>query len=426
MLTKSMRILFVFPSFPPYKGKPSVTFQRMGSPYVFRCLASVTPDIHDIEIVDERFERIDFSREYDIVGISVYTVSSKHAYEIADEFRAKGTAVVLGGCHPTALPEEAKNHADAVVIGEGEEAWPQLLKDYERDKLKPIYMQTKPVDLSVLSLNNLKFKENNTIRNTVGTSRGCPNQCEFCYITNNMLGRIYRTRPIMDVREELSSIKQKHIFFHDASMTVNVNRTKRLFKEIKDLNKKFICCGTVNVLSKDDELLNLAREAGCVEWFVGFESILQDNIERIGKKTNIVKEYKNAVKKIHDHGMVITGSFIFGFDGDTKDIFSDTLDTVIDMNLDSGGFHVLTPYPGTPLFTRLEREGRILTKDWPRYIEMDNVVFKPKNMTPAELLNGVNWIKNEILSLGNYTLHTIQSTKYGFYPFFQMILKGLL
>jgi len=421
-----MRILFVFPSFPPYKGKPSVTFQRMGSPYVFRCLASVTPDVHDLEFADERFERIDYDQEYDIVGISVYTVSSNHAYEIADKFRAQGTTVVLGGCHPTVMPEEAKQHADAVVIGEAEETWPQLLKDYEIGKLKPIYRQTKPVDLSLISLSKIKLREIKTIRNTVGTSRGCPNQCEFCYITNNMLGRIYRTRPINYVREELCNIKQKHIFFHDASMTINVNRTKRFFKEIQDLDKKFICCGTVNVLSKDEELLSLAREAGCVEWFVGFESILQKNIERIGKRTNIVKEYKNAVKKIHDHGMIITGSFIFGFDGDKKNIFSETLDTVVDMDLDSGGFHVLTPYPGTPLFTRLEREGRILTKDWSRYIEMDNVVFQPKNMTTSELVEGVNWIKRRILSLNYYTQHTIKSARFGFYPFLQMTFKGLL
>lgn len=420
-----MRILFVFPSILPYKKKPSVTFHRMGSPYVFRYLASVTPDSHDIEIVDERFEKIDYNQNYDIVGITVYTVNSKHAYEIAGKFRKRGVTVILGGPHPTVLLEEAKQYADAVVVGEAEEIWPQLLKDFDKGKLKPIYRQTKPVDLSKISLKNDKLNKVKTIRNTVGASRGCPNHCEFCYLTNNQFGRVYRTRPIKGVRDELSSIQQKQIFFHDASITVNVNHTKHLFKEIQDLNKKFICCGTVDVLSSDDELLSIAREAGCVEWFVGFESILQKNIVEIGKSTNEVKEYTNAVKKIHNHGMLVTGSFIFGFDGDTKNIFSKTLNAVLDMNLDSTAFHILTPYPGTPLFARLEKEGRILTKDWSKYIEMDDVVFQPKNMTPLELLEGVNWIKKQYYSYIDITKRTILSAKLGLSPLLLMTQKNL-
>lgn len=420
-----MRILFVFPSFPYYKGKPSVTFQRMGYPYVFRYLSSVTPEKYDIDIVDERFEKINFNEKYDIVGITVYTVSAIHAYELARKFKETGSTVILGGHHPTVLPEEAKQFADSVVIGEAEELWPQILQDFEQGKLKPFYRQTKPVDITKFSPKNLKLKEVNSIRNTVGTSRGCPNRCDFCFITNNMSGRVYRTRAISDVRNELECIKQKHIFFHDASMTVDVNRTKQLFKEIKDLNKRFISCGTVNVLSKDEELLKLASDAGCVEWFVGFESIIQENLETVGKKTNKIENFNKAIKLIHDYGMILTGAFIFGFDADTKDIFSKTYNAIVEMDLDYVGLHILTPYPGTPLFARLNLEGRIFSKDWSKYIEMDNVVFQPKNMTPQELFDGVHWIKNKFFTYKNVPKWGFNSIKHGFYPFMQMALKGL-
>jgi len=394
----------------------------MGYPYVFRCLSAVTPKKYLIEIVDERFDKINFNKNYDIVGITTYTANAFHAYEIADKFREKGVKVVLGGYHASALPDEAKQHADSVVIGEAEETWPQLLKDFEKGKLKPFYRQTRPVDLSTIPLYDATFIGERSIRNVIQTSRGCPNGCEFCAITNSEFGRRYRTRPIDHVLKELITVPQKNIFFLDPSLTTNVNRTKLLFKKLRNLNKKFLCNGTVNVLSKDDELLRLASEAGCVEWFVGFESLSQENINAIGKRTNVVKEYKIAVKKIHDHGMLVTASFIFGFDGDTKNVFSETLDAAYDMEVDSAGFHILTPYPGTPLFERLEREGRILTKDWSRYRELDSVVFQPKNMTPYELLDGTQYVKKEFFSFNNVVIRSLKTMKIGMYPFIQNAL----
>jgi len=366
---------------------PSITFEQ---------LAGITPDKHNVKLMDDRIEKINFNWDADIVGITSMTTEAPRAYQIADEFRRRGKTVVLGGWHPSALPEEAKQHADCVVIGESDYTWPQLLSDFENGTLKPFYREKKPVDISNLPSPYRKIKKHITFTAAVQPSRGCPNGCEFCSISNATYGRFYRKRKIDDLVKEIGSIKEKYIFFFDSSLTIDVDYTKKLFRALKKSNKKFKCFGNMDVLGNDDELLELARDAGCLMWFVGLESTSQKTINHI-KKKNVVEKYSEIIKKIHDYDMFVFGSLIFGFDTDTIDTFDDTKNTVFNLDLDVVIFSLLTPYPGTPLFTRLEKEGRILTKDWSKYNE-NHVVFQPKNMTSEELLSETNRVRKEVNS----------------------------
>jgi len=376
----------------------------------FPSLAAVTPKQHNIEIIEGSINDINFHKKYDIVGLSCVTAIAFRSYEIADEFRQRGVPVVLGGHHPSALPEEAKQHADSVVIGEAEDTWPQLLKDLEKGNLKPYYYQTRIVDPAKIP-NPLNINPKRTAPRVQAT-RGCPHGCEFCSMPNKKFGRIYRMRPIENVINEIRSIPNKNFGFHDNSMTINTKYTKELFRQMikEEINKKFFTYGNVNILGKDDELLKLASKAGCTRWFVGFESISQDSINNIGKGSNKVKDYSLSIKKLHDHGMYILGSFIFGFDADTKDIFDKTLDFFNNYDIDHGLFNILTPFPGTPLFNRLDKEERIITKDWSKY-NLHNVVFKPKNMTPEDLLNNTKRISDIAYTYSNCIRKTIKSMK---------------
>lgn len=360
-------------------------------------LASLVPNSYLVRIIDERYERINFDEDYDIIGISCYTYNVLRGYQIADEFRQKGKKVVLGGWHPSSLPSEAKCHADSVVIGEAEEIWPQLLKDFENGKLKPFYKQEHSVDPKIIPMarRDLTYKK---IKNaSLQATRGCPVGCEFCSLGTMDLIKLFRPRPIENVIEEIESIKQKNIVFNDPSLTIDPKYTKLLFKEMRTFNKKFICDGNINVLSKDDELLKLASEAGCLEWEIGFESVSQQVIKSIGKKTNIVEEYKRGIKKINDYGMDVLGCFIFGFDTDTAKTFTDTIDEINRIKLNKVLFNILTPYPGTRLFSRLERENRILTKDWSKYTGK-NVVYKTKNIALEDFLKEYKKITKKFYS----------------------------
>lgn len=394
-----MKILLVSPH-----PKRNITFSSIVfSSLTLKQLTAITPKKHSVEVVDEKFQKINFDRHYDLVGISLMTYNSYRGYQIADEFRKRGITVVLGGYHPTALPEEAKQHADAVVIGEAERTWPQLLEDLEKRKLKPFYRDKGVVEPENIPPARHDINPHKSIIDSIQASRGCPIGCKFCSI-RNVEGHIYRTRKINDIINEIHSIKTKKIFFADSSLTIKPSFTKTLFKEMIGLNKQFTCFGNINVLGRDDKLLKLSSEAGCLRWLIGIESFNSKNIIYMGKKSNKVMEYAKAIKKIKDYGIFTVGMFIFGFDNDTIDVFDSTVETILELDLDSAFFNILTPYPGTPIYTRLEKEKRILTKDWSKYLsrcEDQSVVFKPKHMTPQQLSEGALKAAKEYYSLTN-------------------------
>ncbi len=368
-------------------------------------LEALTPKSYEVEIIDEMgYKKINTSKNYDLVAISTLTSDSIRAYKIADEFRKKGITVVLGGYHPSSMPKEAKEHADSVVVGEAELNWPKLLNDFENNNLKPFYIQKEPVDPKFIPSLHRENTSGFLHSNEIQATRGCPYKCEFCCM-QNVEGTRFRKRPIEDVISEIKSIKGKYVFFDDSSLTIDAEYTKDLFKEMKKLNKYFECHGNINTLSDDDDLLELSKQAGCLTWYIGFESISQESLNSIKKNTNKVENYDKAIKKIRKYGLSIRGMFVFGFDGDKKDIFKETLKKVKQWGLDVAYFMILTPFPGTPLFDKLEKQDRILTYDWSKYTE-SNVVFKPKNMTKQELYGGVRKMVKDYYSLSNVIRRT--------------------
>ena len=366
---------------------PSLTLQQ---------IAGITPREHDVKIIDERYEDIDFNENYDLVGISCLTYNSLRGYEISDVFRKKKIPVVLGGYHASLLPNEAKQNADAVVKGEAEYTWPKVLQDIQNGKLKSIYTSDKlvePEDIPPARHDIGVY----TVWEAVQSSRGCPTGCEFCAM-QKIEGSRFRGRPVENIINELQSIKSKTIFFADASLTISPPYSKKLFKELATLNKKFHCFGNINVISHNDELLKLSSEAGVKQWYLGIESISQENINQAGKSTNIVNNYASAIKKIKDYGMNVTGFFIFGLDHDTPETFKKTLDAIYEWKLDSASFSIVTPYPGTRLFERMEKEGRITNYDWSRY-EEGKVNYKPEKLTEEELLEGIRYVARDYFSV---------------------------
>lgn len=389
-----------------------------------RQLAAITPKKHNVTVLNERYSKIDFEKNYDIVNIN-YTISTTpRAYEIAKEFRKRGITVVLSGFQASALPEEAKKYADSVLIGKGELNWLKLLEDFENKKLKPYYKPIKYDKSTSIPPTNIDIP-GFVITGAIEATRGCPYRCEFCPESNIASGSEFYTRPVDDVIKEIKSIPQKTLLFYDASLTINPSYTKDLFNKMKGLNKKFFCNGNSNVLANDKEFVKLSKDAGCVSWLIGFESISQNTINSIGKYTNKIEEYLQAVNNIHKNGMVVIGEFMFGFDTDTTDVFDETLKMIKELHIDIADFCILTPFPGTPLYNMLEKEGRILTKDWSKY-NLKTVVFKPKNMTPEELRQGIIKSYSEFYS-PIYTLkRCLGSLNYGIYPFFMVLARNVI
>jgi radical SAM superfamily enzyme YgiQ (UPF0313 family) len=389
-----------------------------------RQIAAITPKKHTVSVLNERYSNINFDKSYDIVNINFTTSTTSRAYEIADKFRKKGVKVVLSGLHASALPEETKQHADSVLLGRGEINWLKLLDDFEKNKLESYYQPieyNKSIKLPPTNIDLPGF----VMTGAIEATRGCPYRCEFCPEANIPGAGKFYSRPVNEVIGEIKAIPQKTVMFYDTSLTINPSYTKSLFEKMKGLHKKFFCNGNSDVLARDKELVKLSKEAGCVSWLIGFESVSQKTIDSIGKKTNKVEEYSQAVSNIHDNGMAVIGDFMFGFDTDTPDVFDETLRMIKELQIDLADFCVLTPFPGTPIYNKLDKEGRIITKDWSQY-NLKNVVFKPKNMTPDELIHGLKKMYYEFYSTGYTAKRIIRSLGLGLYPFFLVLVRNIV
>jgi len=383
-----MKLVLIAPKWPENSLWGQIYFRF---PYLaLTNLAALAVEDWEISILDENVEPINFNSLPDLAAISIMTPLAKRGYEIADAFRKKGVPVVLGGMHPTMMSAEAKTHADAVVLGEAEEIWPQVLYDFKRGNLKSFYKPAKICSLDGLLIpkRDLLNRKAYFFVNTIQTTRGCPFDCDFCSVTT-FYGRSYRTRPVDEVIYEIGQMEPGFLFFVDDNIVGSPGYAKKLFRALIPLNIKWFSQASLSIV-KDRELLDLARRSGCKGLFIGFESLSQESLKAMGKSINRVDKYKEAIKRVHDYGIGIQGSFIFGTDYDDTSVFSDVLRFIERTRLEAVIFSILTPFPGTRVYKKMLQENRILHTDWEQY-DMNHVVYKPKKITPRQLQEGFNW-----------------------------------
>jgi radical SAM superfamily enzyme YgiQ (UPF0313 family) len=391
-------------------------------------LASLFPKNYEVRIINEVIEEVDFDIDVDLVGITGLTCVIKRAYAIADQFRKKGVKVILGGIHPSLLPEEAKEHADSVIVGEAEGILGKVLEDFEAGELKPFYKNQDWSNLTGMPFprRDLLGKQYTPFFRVIETTRGCPNRCEFCSVPT-INGKRYRIRPLEEVDQELSAIikkKGEYLFLADDNVTAKEDYALGLFEIFKRHGVKWMGFTTIKI-AMNEELLEKARESGCISLFIGFESLLQENLDNVSKRFVNAKELSNLVKTIQHHQIGIHGSFIFGFDGDDPTIFKKTVEFVQRNNIELPTFSILTPFPGTPLQERLEEEGRILDRDWSHY-DMSHAVFKPEKMTVQELQEGYLWAQKYICAPRSILKRLLWGPKHHFFYFLMsnFVLRG--
>jgi len=368
-------------------------------------LAALTPLGHTMTIVDEAFTLDDMNQDVDLVGITVMTDLALRAYHIADTYRQKGVKVVMGGIHATVLPDEALEHADAVVVGEAEDSWPQLVSDAASGQMQRLYRAKKMTDLNALPkprrdlFPRTKCKGYTPIPIGVETSRGCPYDCEFCSI-GQTLGHQYRVRLVQEVIAEIESIDSPYLFFVDDAIGLNRNVAKKLFTEMIPLRRLWLGQGTVS-LAEDLELLKLMRRSGCMGLLIGFESVQKGTQNEVKKIKNLRIDFYEAMHRFHDEGFGILGAFVFGFDYENKDVFEQTLEFIMRCRLDCVQLRILTPFPGTRLYARLLNEGRLFVRDWWLHgYPPDTLLFQPNGMTADQLISGFARLNRRTYSFG--------------------------
>jgi radical SAM superfamily enzyme YgiQ (UPF0313 family) len=391
------------------KREKAVNFSRLS----LATVAALFPRGTKIEIINDSIEEIDYDEKVDLVGITSITSTVPRAYEIADTFRKKGIPVIMGGMHASALPEEAIKHVNAVVIGEAEGQIKPLIKDFKNGKLKKFYSSDKRPNLRKIPLpridlyekKNKYYKEMHMIQ----TTRGCPFNCDFCTVTH-FFGQTYRTRSIEDIVREIKTVSRRTlIFFVDDNIAGNPKYAKKLFKALIPLNIKWFGQASL-VLAKNRELLKLAARSGCISLFMGIESVSPSSLKEVGKNMNKVEDYKESIKIIHDHGIAIIGAFIFGFDSDNKSVFEETVSFIDRNNIELPSLAILTPLPGTRLNERMEKAGRIISRDWSKYT-VGEVVFQPKLLTVEELQEGYYWARKQLSSFSSIYKRTFHLKK---------------
>jgi radical SAM superfamily enzyme YgiQ (UPF0313 family) len=350
-------------------------------------VAGLTPAEHEVEIREEPWSRINFDGNYDLVGITAMTATAPRAYEISRIFREKGIRTILGGIHPTTLPEEGIKYADAVLAGEAENIWPELLADASQNKLKQIYRGA-PADMSrfVTPRRDLIRASSGLFRAVpIETTRGCPNSCDFCTVTK-FFGARQRHKPVDHVIRDISTVSEKSLIFLDDNITGDPRYAKTLFQELKKCRIKWAGQASVNIV-KDPELVKLASESGCGGLLIGFESISEEGTKKYPKTLKSRKENMEAVKILQDAGIPAVACIIFGFDHDDPSIFDETVDFLMKSKVAIAQMTILTPFPGTRVFDTMRAEGRILSYDWAKYNNL-NVVFRPRKMAPEQLADG--------------------------------------
>lgn len=402
-----MKILFVYPTRLDRDKKPIKYKQAFLPPLALAILNGLTPARHDVRVVNDIVEDIDFSADYDLVAVTAMTTQIGRAYQIADRFRELGVKVVIGGIHATILPDEVKAHADAVVIGEADNLWDDVLADFENNRYKEFYRDTSFPDLRKLILprwDNMNLTiyprppGHNLPKMPLFTTRGCVFNCKFCSVSK-YFGRTYRFKPISHVIKEIDHLDTKNYLFVDDNIACNADYSRELFQAL--IKKKISWFSQISTtVLKTPDLIDLAAQSGCTSLFIGIESINRGSLKSVKKSFNKIEQYEELFARLRKAGIKPFPSIIFGLDDDTPEQFGATIEFLMKNKIGNAYFWILTPLPGTDLFEEMEKEGRILSKDWSRY-NLSDVVFRPKNFTPDELYNGYWQAFQEFFSLKN-------------------------
>ena len=355
----------------------------------------------DAEIQDEHVEELYLDDEPDLVVIQVYITNAYRAYRIADHYRKKKCYVLLGGLHVTSLPEEAAEHADTIFLGPGEETFPQFLKDFKRKEHQKRYFSPKRTLTGIPPVRRDLIKRDlYLVPNSIVVTRGCPHHCNFCYKDAFFQGgKGFYTQEVDDALAEIDRLPGKHLYFLDDHLLGNQKFAEGLFEGMKGMNRVFQGASTVDAILRGN-LIEKAAEAGMRSVFVGFETLSDKNLHSSNKKQNLGKDYTKAIQRLHNLGIMINGSFVFGMDEDDKDVFKRTVDWGVKMGITTSTYHIMTPYPGTKLFEEMEKSGRILTHNWDLY-DTRNVIYKTNKLTAKELKEGYDWAYKEFYSWEN-------------------------
>lgn len=372
------------------------------APLTMPTLAALVPKELNAELkfYDETVEKIPLDLKANIVVITAITGSATRAYKYCDYFRKKGITVFLGGVHPSLMPDEAQAHCDTLFVGLGDYTFPQALFDYKNDCLKPRYTDRESTSIAgrPLARRDLFKKRAYVTYNTMEAVRGCPHDCSFCAYPP-AFGKKPIYRPVEDVINEIKTLKGVEVLFPDVNLISDMDYAKKLFSAMIPLKKVWFGLATSAVVL-DKEFMDILEKSGCKGLLIGFESINQEAQSFVNKKINKIASYKTLMQQLHGIGVRVNGCFAFGGDEDKKDIFERTVEAVQELKIDLPRYSIITPFPGTAFYKQLEAENRIIEHNWAMY-DVEHACFKPKNMTPEELYEGITWAWKETYKIPN-------------------------
>ena len=389
---QDMRIALISPKGPLYRHRGGIFRKSLRyMPLTLTTLAALVPEEMgaDLALLDEGIQEVDpETLQADLVGLTVITGTAMRAYELAARLRRRGLPVVLGGPHVTLVPEDAQPHADAIVTGYAEETWPALLRDFAAGQMKPRYDQGPGLSLAgrPFPRRDLLPRGRYLTDNVFEATRGCIHKCDFCVVPSAW-GQVPYQKPVEEVVADIRRMRARKLIFVDLNLIADRGYAARLFEALIPLKVQWYGLATV-LLADDRELLSLAQRSGCKGILMGLESISRENLKESKKGFNSPERYRELVETLHRHGIALQGCFVFGMDHDTPDVFLKTARFAVEARIDLPRFAVVTPFPGTALYQRLAREGRILTRDWELY-DGQHVVFRPAQMTVEQLQSGI-------------------------------------
>lgn len=354
-------------------------------------LAAYLSEDDEAQIVDQHVQKLDLNDSPDVVAIEVYITNACRAYQIADHYRNNGTFVILGGLHVTSLPDEASKHADAIFLGPAEESFPRFLGDLRKKKVSKTYVSRNRSISTVPPIRrDLINRSLYLVPNSIVVTRGCPHHCSFCYKDAFYQGgKSFYVQQIDDALAEINRLPGRHLYFLDDHLLGHRKFAKDLFHDMRGMGRIFQGAATVNSIL-DSDLIEDAAEAGLRSLFVGFESLSEDSLQQSNKRQNPGRDYEQAIDRLHDLGIMINGSFVFGLDGDDSTVFARTVDWALERGITTATFHISTPYPGTQFYKEMLDAGRMTTHNWDLY-DTRHVTFTPARMTAQELKDGYDY-----------------------------------